>query len=95
MELSDAQQFAQEWIDAWNSHDLERILGHYSDDLEMSSPVIVQIAGEATGRLTGKKAVGDYWHTALGMIPDLHFELIAVLLQPGRSETASPRHMAP
>lgn len=80
MELSAAQQFAQEWIDAWNSHDLERILAHYSDDFEMNSPVIVQIAGEASGRLTGKQAVGDYWRTALGLIPDLHFELIAILV---------------
>ncbi|MEW5745619.1 MAG: nuclear transport factor 2 family protein [Nitrospirota bacterium] len=22
--------FAQEWINAWNSHDLDRILNHYS-----------------------------------------------------------------
>ena len=28
-------RFAAEWIAAWNSHDLERILAHYTDDFEM------------------------------------------------------------
>jgi ketosteroid isomerase-like protein len=25
-----AEHFAAEWIDAWNCHDLERILSHYA-----------------------------------------------------------------
>jgi ketosteroid isomerase-like protein len=29
-----AEAFASEWIEAWNSHDLDRILAHYSDDFE-------------------------------------------------------------
>jgi len=33
-----ADHFAAEWIAAWNSHDLERILSHYTDNFEMSSP---------------------------------------------------------
>ena len=45
----------------------------------MTSPKIVQIAGEPTGRLVGKAAVGSYWATALARIPDLHFELLAVM----------------
>ncbi|MBT0664998.1 nuclear transport factor 2 family protein [Geobacter pelophilus] len=75
-----AEQFAREWIEAWNGHDLERVLAHYADDFEMNSPFIVQIAGEPSGRLTGKVAVGAYWAKALTMIPDLHFELIATLV---------------
>ena len=55
------------------------MLSHYTDDFEMTSPKIVQIAGEPSGRLVGKTAVGAYWATALARIPDLHFELLAVL----------------
>ena len=41
-----ATEFAQEWIDSWNSHDLDRILSHLSDDFEMKSPLILErIAG--------------------------------------------------
>jgi ketosteroid isomerase-like protein len=27
-----ADPFAEEWIAAWNAHDLPRILSHYEDD---------------------------------------------------------------
>lgn len=68
-----AREFAQEWIAAWNSHDLERILSHYEDGFSMTSPVIIQLTGEASGRLIGKQAVGAYWAKALKLIPNLHF----------------------
>jgi len=75
-----AEHFAKDWVDSWNSHDLQRILSHYADDFEMSSPVIIQLANEASGTLRGKAAVGDYWAKALQLIPDLHFELITTLV---------------
>jgi ketosteroid isomerase-like protein len=74
-----ARQFAEEWVAAWNAHDLERILSHYEDDFEMASPVILQLAGEPSGRLHGKAAVGAYWARALAAFPNLHFELQDVL----------------
>jgi hypothetical protein len=74
-----ARHFADEWIAAWNAHDLERILSHYRDDFRMSSPYIRDVVGEASGVLNGKAAVGAYWSKALARIPDLHFELIDVL----------------
>ena len=70
IEKSFAEEFARSWIDAWNSHDLERILSHYSDQFEMFSPKIIQIAGEPSGTLKGKDAVGKYWTMALGLVPD-------------------------
>lgn len=75
-----AEQFAADWIDSWNRHDLVCILSHYADDFEMSSPVIVKIVGEPSGMLKGKEAVGAYWAKALELIPDLHFELVATLV---------------
>ena len=73
-----ALRFAEEWIATWNAHDLERILSHYTDDFEMSSPVIVQLMGEPSGTLKGKVAVRDYWSKALARLPDLHFDLLEV-----------------
>ena len=75
-----ADHFAADWIDAWNTHDLDRVLSHYTDDFEMSSPVIIKVAGEPSGTLQGKEAVGSYWAKALQLIPDLHFELITTLV---------------
>jgi len=83
MERAFAEQFAADWIDSWNAHDLGRVLSHYTDDFEMSSPFIIQVAGEPSGRLCGKAGVGAYWSKALQLIPDLHFELVSVLVGVG------------
>ena len=60
-----AEAFAREWVDAWNAHDLERILSHYTDDFEMASPLIVERMGVASGRLKGKEAIRRYWGQGL------------------------------
>lgn len=75
-----AERFARDWIEAWNSHDLERILSHYADDFVMASPRIAVVAGEPSGVLQGRRAVGDYWRKALALAPQLRFELIATLV---------------
>ena len=74
-----AESFAAGWIRAWNAHDLDRVMSHYADDLEMSSPIINQIAGEPSGRLRGRDSVRAYWTRALKLIPNLKLELISVL----------------
>ena len=79
MDKEFTEHFAADWIASWNSHDLDKVLSHYADDFEMSSPVIIQVAGEPTGTLRGKAAVGAYWKKALTLIPDLQFELLSVL----------------
>ena len=75
-----AARFAAEWIVAWNAHDLDAILAHYADDFIMSSPRIAVIAGEPSGTLRGKAAIGAYWRKALASTPTLHFELVTTLL---------------
>jgi ketosteroid isomerase-like protein len=78
-----AQQFAHEWIEAWNAHDLDRVLAHYRNDFSFQSPMITVVTGDTSGRLTGKSAVRTYWAAALQRLPDLHFELRDVLLGAG------------
>jgi hypothetical protein len=75
-----AEHFAADWIESWNEHDLDRILSHYTDDFDMTTPAIVRLMNEPSGSLTGKKAVGSYWAKALELIPDLHFELVTTLV---------------
>lgn len=75
-----AETFARDWVEAWNAHDLPRVLAHYTDDFEMSSPLITQIAGEPSGKLKGKARVAAYWQAALARRPDLKFELLQVLV---------------
>jgi ketosteroid isomerase-like protein len=69
------RNLALEWIAAWNSHDLNRVLAFYTDEFEMSSPHIVNIMGESSGTLHGKAAVRAYWEKAMALFPNLHFTL--------------------
>src|SRR3974377_1545055 len=75
-----AISFAAEWTAAWNARDLTRVLAHYTEDFEMSSPFIVKIAGEPSGTLRGKDKVRAYWQAALNKNPGLHFELLDVFV---------------
>jgi ketosteroid isomerase-like protein len=74
----DQKKFAEAWISSWNSHNLDHILNHYSDDIEIFTPMIKLATGGNTDSLKGKEAVRDYWKKALDKIPDLHFDLIEV-----------------
>lgn len=49
----DAKQFAERWISAWNKHNLKEILSHYTDDFEMTTPMIQQLHGIESGTLQG------------------------------------------
>ncbi|MCI0507805.1 MAG: nuclear transport factor 2 family protein [Gammaproteobacteria bacterium] len=80
MDKEFAQKFAREWVEAWNSHNLDKILTHYADDFEMNSPIIQQLVKEPSGCLKGKDAVRAYWSKALEMYPNLHFELLNIFL---------------
>jgi ketosteroid isomerase-like protein len=75
-----ATKFAESWIAAWNSHDLDRILSHYTDDFTMASPRIALVAGEPSGILKGKAAIGPYWRKALELSPHLHFEHLSTFV---------------
>ena len=70
-----AREFAPEWIAGWNSHDIERILAHYAEDVVLSSPVALQRFG-GDGTLRGKAALRDYFTRGLQAYPDLRFDLI-------------------
>lgn len=74
--LPDSKEFALEWIESWNSHDLDRIMSHYAEDVEVTTPMIKVAMGIDNGTLQGKASVRQYWRAALDKVPDLHFELV-------------------
>jgi hypothetical protein len=70
-----ADVFARDWFEAWNTHDLERILKHYDDAVRFTSPFAIEFADE-TGTVNGKQALRAYWEKALERLPDLEFQPI-------------------
>jgi ketosteroid isomerase-like protein len=73
VDLEFSQRFAREWAADWNTHDLERILAHYTDDIVFASPRIVSLLGDPSGQVQGKEALRAYWAEGLRCLPDLHF----------------------
>ena len=72
----------QEWIAAWNSHDLARVLALYAEDSEMTSDRIPTLGFDSSGTLRGKDKLRTYWGKALTLLPDLHFDLIDLFVSP-------------
>src|SRR5512143_1514090 len=75
-------ELGREWISAWNSRDLERVLKLYSDDAEMTSEHIPAMGFSVTGSLRGKENLRLYWTRGLQLLPELHFELIDLYVSP-------------
>lgn len=71
-----ANDFALEWQAAWNSHDLDRVLSHYRDDIVFRSRKARDLVG--SGELHGKEALRKYWSKALSRQPDLRFQVLDV-----------------
>ena len=69
-----ATQFAKDWIAAWNSHDIEKIMNHYASDIEFTSPMIVSILNRANGKVSGKDELRAYFLKGLEAYPELSFE---------------------
>jgi ketosteroid isomerase-like protein len=79
MLINEAWKAARDWCDAWNRRDLDRIMHHYADEVEFSSPTVIKRWGIADGRLRGKAKVRENF--AIGLkAANLRFELVDVLL---------------
>ncbi len=88
-----AQDFAKDWIEAWNSHDLDRILAHYHETVVLVSPIAAKLLNDPQGTVNGKLALQAYFKKGLEAYPNLTFELIDVgTLQRGSLLCKSKRH---
>ena len=82
----EARGFAADWADAWNRRDIERVLAHFHEDVEFTSPTALAVMGTPTVR--GKGALRDYWTKALTRITSLRFTIDRVVWDPVSRELA-------
>lgn len=75
----DAWNLANHWVAAWNAHDLDLIMSHYEDAVELTSPVAAQLLGTPDGKVIGKPALREYFQRGLEAYPELQFHLEDVL----------------
>jgi hypothetical protein len=60
-------------------HDLDRIMTHYDDAVELTSPVAAQLLGTPEGKVVGKANLRAYFQRGLQAYPELTFRLDDVL----------------
>jgi predicted ester cyclase len=75
----EAWKLANDWVAAWNAHNLDMIMAHYEDAIELTSPVAAQLLGTTDGKIVGKANVRAYFQRGLAAYPDLQFRLENVL----------------
>lgn len=69
-------RWTDQWVGAWNSHNLEELLALYSDDVELRSPMARLYAN--SGIIISKARLRDYWSEVIIRVPRLTFEKVAV-----------------
>ncbi len=74
----DYAAFAEAWEAAWNAHDLDRIMAHYSEDVVFRSQKAMSLVGR--GEIVGRDALRAFWAKALERQPDLSFVVVDVFV---------------
>jgi hypothetical protein len=80
--IEEAQSHAKVWIDAWNSHDLDRILSHYSQDVVFEAETVKARWNKPDGKLHGIAELRKHFALGLELAPQLRFQLDQVFLAP-------------
>lgn len=70
-----AWKLANDWVAAWNAHDLDTIMAHYEETIELTSPVAARLLNLPDGTVTGKANERAYFQRGLEAYPELRFDL--------------------
>lgn len=65
---------AHQWFDAFNAHDLEKLLSLYADDAQHYSPKLKLRQPETKGLIKGKEALRSWWRDSFERLPSLRYE---------------------
>ena len=69
---------AHAWFEAFNAHNLEKLLSLYDDEAEHFSPKLKIRHPETKGLVTGKNALRSWWQDAFDRLPTLHYKVTSL-----------------
>lgn len=75
---NDPSTIAGHWFDAFNTHDLEKLLELYHDDAAHYSPKLKIRKPETNGFVKGKDALRAWWQDAFDRLPTLHYKVTSL-----------------
>ena len=75
MQTQKLETIAKNWLNAFNTRDLEKLLALYHQNAQHFSPKLKLRHPETKGLITGKKALYEWWQEAFNRLPTLHYSL--------------------
>ena len=66
---------AFKWFEAFNEHNLEKLLSLYDDKAQHYSPKLKLKHPETNGLISGKEALRTWWNDAFKNLPTLKYEV--------------------
>ncbi|MDP1746690.1 MAG: nuclear transport factor 2 family protein [Bacteroidota bacterium] len=78
MDSHKIEAIALTWLEAFNTHDLEKLLALYHADARHFSPKLKIRKPETGGLIIGKNAMHEWWQEAFDKLPTLSYNLTAL-----------------
>ncbi len=84
MKAEENKQIARKWFEAFNEHNLNKLLELYHDDAQHYSPKLKVRQPETKGLIRGKEALRSWWADAFKRLPSLRYEVIKLTADEGQ-----------
>ncbi len=84
MTNNELNRIALDWFDAFNQHDLERLLALYDEEAEHYSPKLKVRNPLTNGLIKGKQALRDWWQDSFNRLPTLHYKVLHLIAHDNR-----------
>ncbi|GEC79802.1 nuclear transport factor 2 family protein [Flavobacterium aquatile] len=75
---------AHSWFEAFNAHNLEKLLSLYDDEAQHFSPKLKVRHPETKGLIIGKNALRTWWQEAFDRLPTLNYKVTSITSSPDR-----------
>ena len=72
------ESIALKWFEAFNTHDLEKLLSLYHNEAKHFSPKLKIRKPETKGLVIGKTALREWWQDAFDRLPTLHYSVTSL-----------------
>ncbi len=95
IEFEQAKKIAIEWIEVWNTPDPERIMSHYTNELEFISQLVVSRLGRKDFTIHECSDLRVLFEPSQGKDSTLRFELIDIMVGVSSVTLVNRNHRGP
>jgi hypothetical protein len=76
MSTEELSKIAHQWFEAFNQHDLEKLLSLYDENAQHYSPKLKVRQPATNGLIKGKSALRAWWRDSFDRLPSLQYEVV-------------------